>query len=118
MALCAFCKVEETMLYESAGPVCLRCVKRGESQKDSPTTVHATLVCQLAEATRLASSASMELNAITCDIPSGLPSPDGTQRIHGAANALKAARKEAVAAHNRLEDYLNHRIVPEDLKGA
>jgi len=58
----------------------------------------------------------MELNAIMRDIPSGLPFPDGTQRIHNAANALNVARKEAMAAHRRLEDYLNHGIVPEDLK--
>jgi hypothetical protein len=58
----------------------------------------------------------MELHAITSDIPSGLPSTDGTQRIHNAANALKAARKDAMEAHDRLNDYLQHGIVPEDLK--
>jgi hypothetical protein len=103
-------------LYEKGVPMYLDCVKRRESRKDRSTSVHAFLVRELAEASRLATSAYMELHAITSDIPSGLPSTDGTQRIYNAANALKAARKEAMTAHNRLEDYLNHGIVPEDLK--
>jgi len=70
-------------------------------------SVHATLVRQLAEASLRASSASMELIAVTNDILSRLPPHDGTERIHNAANVLKAARKEAMAAHKRLKDYLN-----------
>jgi hypothetical protein len=46
----------------------------------------------------------MELNATMRDTASGLFFPNGTQRIHNAANALNVARKEAMVAHRRLED--------------
>ena len=40
------------------------------------------------------------------DIPSGLPLPDGSRRIHNAAHALAAARHEVMKAHSRLEEFL------------
>jgi hypothetical protein len=48
--------------------------------------------------------------------PSGLPHPDGFQRIKNASNVLSAARQQMAAAHNRFSDYLNRGIVPDDLK--
>jgi hypothetical protein len=48
--------------------------------------------------------------------PSGLPYPDGVQRIKNASNKLNLARKAMATAHNRLNDYLSRGIVPEDLK--
>jgi len=104
------------MLYESGMPVCLKCAKRRKSPEDDPAAIYAILVLQLEEATRLASSACTELAALGSDAPSGAPSPNRTQRIHKAANALNAAREKAVAAQNRLEDYLERGTVPEDLK--
>jgi len=83
--------------------------------KDYKASVHVALEHALAEATLQAESASVELNAIIGDIPSGLPTPDGTQRIHNAGRALSAARNKVVIAHNRLNDYLSTGIVPEDL---
>jgi hypothetical protein len=119
MAICAFCKTEETMLYESGIPICLTCVDRRESKsrkKDATAKVHATLVRRLAELKMAADSATMEFNAISGDIPSGLPDPDGTQRIQNAARTLKAARDEMMMAHNRLNAFLETGIVPDDLK--
>jgi len=40
------------------------------------------------------------------DIPSGLPQPDGSQRIQNAAHALAAARNEVMRAHSRLDEFL------------
>jgi hypothetical protein len=54
--------------------------------------------------------------AVTTEIPSGLPHPDGTQRIHNASREVSLSRIGMMKAHNRLKDYLARRIVPEDLK--
>jgi hypothetical protein len=48
--------------------------------------------------------------------PGGLPEPNGAQQIQNASNALTIARKEMATAHNRLNDFLNRGVVPEDLK--
>ena len=48
------------------------------------------------------------------DIPSGLPQPDGIQRIQNAAHALAAARSEVIRAHSRLDEFLARGVVPGD----
>jgi hypothetical protein len=58
----------------------------------------------------------VESAAVSSDIPSGLPQPDGVQRIHNASRKLTAARDEMMKAHKRMRDYMEHGIVPEDLK--
>ena len=55
-------------------------------------------------------------NAITGEIPSGIPHPDGVQRIRNASRDLSSARAELMRVHNRIQDYLIRGIVPEDLK--
>jgi hypothetical protein len=50
------------------------------------------------------------------DIPSGLPQPDGSQRIQNAAHALAAARNEVMQAHFRLDEYLARGVVPGDFE--
>jgi len=42
--------------------------------------------------------------------------PDGVERIHNASRERDTARKEMMAAHNRLNDFNELGIVPEDLK--
>jgi len=49
-------------------------------------------------------------------VPSGLPHPDGTQRIRNASRELFRARKEMMTAHRRLDNFIESGIVPEDLK--
>jgi hypothetical protein len=49
-------------------------------------------------------------------IPSFIPHPDGTQRIHNASHQLTEARNAMMKAHHRLNDYLERDIVPKDLK--
>jgi len=70
----------------------------------------------LHEATLRAEAATTAFHAVTGDIPSYIPQPDGTQRIHNASRALKVARDEMMTAHNRLNEFLEHGIVPDDLK--
>jgi len=68
------------------------------------------------EAALRAESATREFNAITSDLPSFIPPPDGTQRIRNASHVLKAARDEMMMAHKRLDDFVKHGVVPDDLK--
>jgi hypothetical protein len=77
-------------------------------------SAHATLVRELAQATRRLASASMELNAITRNFPAGIPPPEGNQGMQNASNALGIARKEMETAQTRLDDYLDYGMVPED----
>ena len=70
----------------------------------------------LTEATLRAESATTEFNGVTSDIPSFIPHPDGTQRIHNASRKLTEARDEMMKAHRRFNDFLERGIVPEDLK--
>jgi len=45
-----------------------------------------------------------------------LPNPAGTTHIRNASNVLRAAREEVIRAHGRLADFLEHGVVPEDLR--
>jgi hypothetical protein len=63
-----------------------------------------------------ASAATATFNAVTSEIPSGIPHPDGTQRIHNASREMSQARVGLMIAHNRLNEYLARGVVPEDLK--
>ncbi|MEO8050077.1 MAG: hypothetical protein ABI833_06635 [Acidobacteriota bacterium] len=58
----------------------------------------------------------MEFDTVMKDIPSGLPDPDGTQRIHNASHRMKIAREAMTNAQATLYDYLVRGIEPEDLK--
>jgi len=68
------------------------------------------------EATERAHVASDAFEAIVANVPSGLPHPDGTQRILNASRTLSAARQEMMRAHGRLHDFLTRGTIPEDLK--
>jgi hypothetical protein len=102
-------------LFESDIPFCLKCATIREAQFKKAKDIHATLVRDLTEATIRAESASLAFNSVCTNIPSFLPHPDGIQRIHNASHELTAARKERTKAHDRLSDFLNTGIVPEDL---
>ena len=111
MAECAYCKTK-TKLYEGNVPLCSSCA--GEPQKTR--NLKAVLLKALEEATERADDASDVFLAITGEVPSGLPHPDGTQRIHNASHELSVAREALMKAHRRLNDFLERGTVPEDLK--
>ena len=117
MAACAHCEAD-TELYNGGVPICLKCAveREANSNKNHVAGVRAVLARALTDATLRRESASMEFNAVTADIPSSIPQPDGTQRIQNVSRALTATRNEMMRAHNRLNDYLSRGIVPEDLK--
>ena len=74
------------------------------------------LIHDVVVAATLKSEACEAFNAAIDQFPSGLPFPDGAQRVQNTSAQLSTARKILRTAHNRLDDYLNAGIVPEDLK--
>jgi hypothetical protein len=116
MALCSYCKAE-TELVDSCVPVCIACSERRIKRKPPRTEQIRTILFQdVLEATARNDEATREFDAVMSQFPSGLPHPDGVQRIKNASNNLNLARKEKTKAHNRLNDYLGLGIVPDDLK--
>ena len=61
-------------------------------------------------------AASKRYNEIVSDIPSGIPHPDGTDRIRQASGEYKASREVASEAMKRLSDFLIRGIIPPDLE--
>jgi len=119
MAKCVYCG-SETELFDSGTPICVQCSEEREAKRKPPAptqkTIRATLLQNVLEATARSNAATREFELVLDQIPSGLPQPDGAQRIKNASNALTIALKEMTSAHNRLNDYLTRGIVPEDLK--
>src|SRR6266550_6895488 len=95
MAECTYCKAE-TFLYDVGIPVCLNCARGNGNGKPSTTThdVRTTLVQELSQATERADSASEKFNAVMGEVPSGIPHPDGVQRLHNASREMSNAREE------------------------
>jgi hypothetical protein len=78
--------------------------------------VHDVLKDEFEAAKRRMNIASLKFNEVVRDIPSGLPHPDGTQRIHNVGRELADAREKLAAAIIRLNDFVSHEVVPEDLR--
>jgi hypothetical protein len=77
--------------------------------------VHGLLQQELKAATERAASASAAFLDVTSQVPSGLPHPDGTQRIRNISHELAHARTELMRAHSRMDAFLVSGIAPEDL---
>jgi hypothetical protein len=73
-------------------------------------------VGRIAKATAQVSAANQTFSDIISKFPTGLPHPDGVQRIKKASMELDVARKEMMKAHTRLNDFIERGIVPDDLK--
>ena len=116
MVRCAFCKAKEADQSEYGVPICHDCFNIGEPKSKKASSDRRTiLVNVLAQTTFQVEVASAEFNSLMKDIPSGLPHPDGAQRIKNASRKLSAARLTHGTAVNRLNDYLSRGIVPENL---
>jgi hypothetical protein len=79
--------------------------------------VRAVLLRDLVQATASVSAALREFNSVIDQYPSGLPHPDGSQRIRNASRSLSITRLKMMKAYSRLDDFLAKGIVPEDLRG-
>lgn len=103
MVRCTHCKAE-TELYDNSAAICFACSLRER------------LIQEVLEATAYKAEAFTKFEAIMLHSPSGLPHPDGVQRIKNASNELSIARKQMARAYQRLSNYLDRGMVPEDLK--
>ena len=119
MAECAYCK-SETQLYDRDVPICTRCAETRDGSPRKPPAaeqnIRTRLLQELLEATARSSEAAQEFDAVLGQFPSGLPHPDGAQQIQSASQHLMVTRKALMKAHNRLSEYQDRGIVPEDLK--
>jgi hypothetical protein len=107
-------------MYEGGDvPICIECSdarKPNRYPAGSEHEIRTILHQQFVIASERAREAAEFFDATGSEIPSGMPHPDGVQRIHSASHKVSVARVEMMKAHNRLNDYLSRRVVPEDLK--
>jgi hypothetical protein len=118
VTICAFCESEAEFVVEGV-PMCKECTGKPESAMGKLNTnreIRAALQREILASAARAHAASEALSAIMSDIPSGLPHPDGSQRIQNAAHALAAARNEVMRAHSRLDEFLARGVVPRDFE--
>jgi hypothetical protein len=59
--------------------------------------------------------AKAEFTRVCTDIPSGLPHPDGTQRLHNAARDQRVSRDAFQAALDRFNDFVLRGKIPDAL---
>ena len=120
MAHCVHCQAD-TERYENEVPICLSCAYDRTTIAPKPpaavvspeSNLRDALFRDLAAATKRVSVASTALDEII-----GQFKRDDTQRMQNASEELEAARKEMARAHNRLNDFLSHGIIPADLNRA
>lgn len=109
-------------------PVCVKCAEKMDAAKalvaeQAPPNraplhkdyLRRVLQLEVAETTARADAAAAEFKVIISSVPTGIPQPDGTQRIHQAAHNLSNARKDMMRAHSRLDNFLSSGVIPEDL---
>ena len=111
MARCAYCGTE-TKLYDGQTPICVACRETSVVKPDA----RATLFQELTEATKRAEAAANAFASVTNDISSGIPHPDGMQRIRNAAREMEIASREMMQAHSRLTEFIERGTLPDDLK--
>jgi hypothetical protein len=117
MAVCEHCGAE-TEMYSGSVRLCVKCSDLWEAKRRPAATtqqISSTLLQDVLELTARVEEASRQFNAVM-QIPSGLPHPDGVQRIKNASNKLSIARNELMKAHSRLDEHVTGRIVQDDLK--
>ena len=134
MAKCVHCKTQETEMYEKGVPICLACatdkaVQRaaaGNGTSHKPPIKHkppatereigVSLLQDMLSAVSQNDEAANEFDHAVSQARTGEQHPNGSQRIKDASSKLSLAREEMMAAHNRLNDFVERGIVPEDLK--
>lgn len=73
---------------------------------------------EVQRARRVYEVAHAHFSSVTTDIPSHLPSPDGTDRIRNAGKAYRATMDAYSAALKEFNDFLTSGVVPERLKNS
>jgi len=75
-----------------------------------------TLIDQLEDATETHRLCQQNFLTMMQDIPSGLPHPDGVQRIENASSECAHALRRMRTARTRLQLFQDYGFVPNDLK--
>ena len=78
--------------------------------------IHKKLKGDLEKAKVQSKAASDAFNALLNEIPSGLPHPDGTQRIRNASLEKCAAHSRLMWATARMDSFTIAGEIPDDLK--
>lgn len=118
MEECIVCRTR-TFVHVGAIPVCISCLENPTIMPPrTEQEVRAVLVKRIIDTTVRASAASETFISLTSQLPSGLPHPDGAQRIKAVANELSIARKELIIAHRRLNEFIETGMVPKDMPQA
>ena len=90
-----------------------------DAQRKPPTSekeILRILIQEVIDATAEKNKAADCFEAVMGQFPSGLPHPDGSQRIANSSYRHSTARKKVAMAHTRLSDFLDRGIVPDDCK--
>ena len=115
VARCSYCG-RETELHEAGVATCPACDNRLRMVGPGKVrSVHAELNQDLAEATAELDLVTVAYNQVIDDIPSGLPHPDGVQRLCSILQKLLVARERFDRAHSRLVGFLDTGTIPPDL---
>ena len=116
MAECIVCGTQ-TFVHVGPIPICISCLENPPVVPPrTEQEIRAVLVKRIIDTTLRANAANDTFRSVTSQFPSGLPHPDGTQRIKTVANELSVARKELVIAHRRLNAFMESGIVPKDVQ--
>jgi len=113
MARCSRCDCD-TELFVNGSALCPVSDARASEQAKS-TRVHKLLREQFNLAKNDLAAATERFDALIREVPSGLPHPDGSQRIYNASRELSEAREFLMKTAARLNKFVAHRIVPSDL---
>jgi len=74
------------------------------------------LRAELAVAQHQRDAAATRFTEIMCEVPSGIPSPDGPERIRQVSREYGETQAKATAALLRLNDFMVHGKIPPHLE--
>jgi hypothetical protein len=115
MAECSYCG-QETELHQGGMATCINCTTRPVIlDPDTFPSIHRRLAQEVAHSATELAAITRTHNEIMGDIPSGLPHPDGVQRIHSISTQVAIVRENMKRAHSRLNDFLESGTIPQDL---
>ena len=119
MAKCAYCAAH-TEVSDGGMPVCPECCGREQNiakkRRADLNSIQAILADQIVQTAARVTQENQKFLDLMCQVPNGLPHPDGAQLIRNVCHELFIARKEMMTAHRRLDDFIKRGIVPEDLR--
>jgi hypothetical protein len=114
MAKCSRCG-RDTELWVNASPLCAACDSLANGLAKSERVLQ-LLREEFALAKADLAAASERFEALTREVPSGVPHPDGSLRINNAARDLSQAREDLMKTAARLNSFIIHGIAPSDLE--